>query len=79
MVRFEACGCGTQYLVRLNRDLWMRLFQTRRHYFCAKCKTRQFLPRSALVTWWVPRDAVRSEPPAAPAVASPSVPGPSQR
>lgn len=49
MVRLSKCDCPAEYLVRIDRDLWMRLFQSRRHYFCAHCKSRQFLPRRAFV------------------------------
>jgi len=54
MLRFTPCACGTQYLVRLDRHAWMRLVPTRRHYFCAKCKETQFVPRHAGVSWWLP-------------------------
>jgi hypothetical protein len=57
MLRFTACDCGIQYLVRIDRDAWMRVWQIRRHYYCAKCKDRQFLPRSSLVSWWMPRES----------------------
>lgn len=53
-MRFTPCACGMQYLVRLDRQPWMRLIPTRRHYFCAKCKNRQLLPRRAFVSWWLP-------------------------
>ena len=61
MLRLTPCHCGLQYLVRLNRAAWMRLWPTRRHYFCAKCKHRQFLPRRALVSWWLP-EAPKEDP-----------------
>jgi hypothetical protein len=71
MLRFTACDCGIQYLVRIDRDAWMRAWQTRRHYYCAKCKSRQLLPRNALVSWWMPRESAQvPRPPRAP---SPSV------
>ena len=66
-MKLTPCSCGLQYLVRLNRALWMRCIPTRRHYFCAKCKPRQLLPRSAFASWWLPShpqaDAVSSLPP----------------
>ncbi|HET8745072.1 MAG TPA: hypothetical protein VFM98_05680 [Ramlibacter sp.] len=54
-LRLTPCSCGLQYLVRMNRAPWMRLVPTRRHYFCAKCKQPQFLPRRAFASWWLPR------------------------
>lgn len=76
MLRLTPCACGIQYLVRLNRATWMRLIPTRRHYFCAKCKTTQLLPRRAFacVSWWMPSapadleraDAARARAEAAP-------------
>jgi len=57
VIRFQACPCGVQYLVGTDRSLWMRLFPTRQHYLCVKCRTRQFLPRSDRVSWWIPREA----------------------
>lgn len=55
-MRFTACACGLQYFVRLKRLAWMCLVPTRRHYFCAKCRERQFLPGRALrlVSWSLP-------------------------
>lgn len=61
MLRFTACTCGMQYLVRLNADAWMKVIPTRRHYFCAKCRTRQFVPRKSLVSWWLPSNRVPLE------------------
>jgi hypothetical protein len=56
MPRFTPCACGIQYLVRLDREPWMRWIPTRRHYFCAKCRQTQLLPRCAFasVSWWMP-------------------------
>ena len=54
MLRITPCSCGEQYLVRLNRSTWMRFVPGRRHYFCAKCKQRQWLPRRAFASWWLP-------------------------
>ena len=55
MLRLTPCDCGSQYLVRLNRMAWMRIVPTRRHYFCAKCRDRQFVPRHEMVSWWLPQ------------------------
>lgn len=62
-MRLTPCECGPEYLVRLNREGWMRWIPTRRHYFCAKCKERQLLPRRAFVSWWLPNAPMSSLPP----------------
>jgi ribosomal protein L37AE/L43A len=61
MLRFSACSCGVRFLVRIDREWWMRLMFFRRHYYCPRCKTRQLLPRKAFVSAWLPRDAAHTQ------------------
>lgn len=48
-MKWSWCGCDVRLLVRLTRRPWMRILRSRRHYFCAKCKERQFLSRRTLL------------------------------
>jgi hypothetical protein len=49
MVRLAPCGCGTEYLVRIERAWWMRAFGWRRLYFCTRCRARLFIRKPAPV------------------------------
>jgi hypothetical protein len=42
------CDCGLRFLVRLNRELWMRLVPGRRHYYCVRCRSHELLSREGL-------------------------------
>jgi hypothetical protein len=35
---FSLCACGSEYLQRIPRRTWMRLFPGRLHYRCSVCK-----------------------------------------
>lgn len=48
LLRLTACTCGAHGLVRVDRALWMRLFPTRRHYYCPACRASLFLSRDAV-------------------------------
>jgi hypothetical protein len=45
---FSSCPCGFGHLKRIQRQLWMRLFPSRRLYRCAQCGRLQLAPRSAV-------------------------------
>ena len=47
-MKLTPCDCGLQYLVRLDRALWMRLVPGRRHYFCVRCRCHQLLSRTGV-------------------------------
>ena len=55
LLRLTACACGSDYLVQTDKGPWMRLFRMRAHYYCVKCRTRQFLPENRRVSWSVSR------------------------
>lgn len=65
MVRLAPCGCGAEYLVRIERAWWMRAFAWRRLYFCTRCRARLFIRKPAPV----PPGAVRA--PTAPPLGKP--------
>ena len=51
----DKCDCDWNDLSRIPRNWWMRLFPSRRLYFCAGCKTRLFARRSTIEGsphWW---------------------------
>ena len=58
LLRWTACVCGADYLVETDKGPWMRLFRTRAHYFCVKCRTRQFVPENLRVSWSVSRNEI---------------------
>ena len=55
LLRLTACACGSDYLVQTDKGPWMRLFRMHAHYYCVKCRTRQFLPENRRVSWSVSR------------------------
>lgn len=49
MISFRPCACGSEDLVRLQRALWMRLFRTRRLYYCERCRSKLFIRKSEVL------------------------------
>jgi len=47
MLKFGPCGCGPEFLVRIERTWWMRVFTWKRLYFCTQCRRRLFMARPA--------------------------------
>lgn len=48
-MKLTACGCGTEYLERIERSWWMRLlFPRRRLYYCSACRTKRLLRKVPL-------------------------------
>ncbi len=45
---FNKCECDWGDLSRIPRSWWMRLFWSRRLYFCTACKSRLLARRSAI-------------------------------
>lgn len=41
---FSLCACGSEYLQRVPRRTWMRLFPGRLHYRCSVCKQHHLVP-----------------------------------
>lgn len=48
MLRLVPCGCGADYLVRIERSWWMRVFAWRRLYFCTQCRSRLLIRKPPL-------------------------------
>jgi hypothetical protein len=44
-MKLSPCACGVQHYARVQRSGWMRLFDSRRLYFCQQCTTVAFLRR----------------------------------
>ena len=44
----KKCGCDYDGLVRAPRSGWMRLFPSRRLYFCRNCKSSIFANRLSI-------------------------------
>ena len=44
----KKCGCDFNGLARAPRSAWMRLFRSRRLYFCRHCKSRIFAYKLAV-------------------------------
>jgi hypothetical protein len=42
-ILFQKCDCDWKDLARVHRAWWMRLFPSRRLYFCAICKSEIFV------------------------------------
>ena len=45
MLKLSPCGCGPEFLVRIERSWWMRVFTWKRLYFCTQCRRRLFIAR----------------------------------
>jgi hypothetical protein len=44
-MRLTACSCGAEHLERIPRSWWMRLFISRRHYQCSRCRATMFIAK----------------------------------
>jgi hypothetical protein len=79
MLKLSPCGCGAEFLVRIERSWWMRVFTWKRLYFCTQCRRRLFIarPRTAAPGATLPPTlaARRAEPGSAPAPLAPSANG----
>ena len=62
-MKLRACSCGVEHLHRIPRSSWMRLFPSRRHYECARCGARLFIPK---VLTFRPTGPMVTFPPASP-------------
>ena len=52
---FNKCECDWGDLSRIPRSWWMRLFKSRRLYFCTGCQSRLFAHRNSIEgvpQWW---------------------------
>lgn len=54
-VLLNKCDCDWGHLSRIPRTWWMRLFRSRRLYFCSGCKSHVFAHRGTIEgspQWW---------------------------
>jgi hypothetical protein len=79
MLKLSPCECGPEFLVRIERAWWMRVFTWKRLYFCTQCRRRLLIarPHLAVPGGTVPQAlaARRAEPAAATAPLAPSANG----
>ena len=75
MLKLSSCGCGPEFLVRIERSWWMRIFTWKRLYFCTQCRRRLFIARPRTAAPVGTMAARRAESGSAPAPLSPSANG----